>query len=131
VQKYLFQEIFYRLFLENHKPDAMVLIKESLPGTLLKTGIKEKELFKLPFYKELFKREMKNIGFSVELVHASKNEEKSPQFESIQVSNAGIVLIQPFLKKFFGKLGLVEGKDFQNEFCRERAVCLLHYLGTG
>lgn len=109
----------------------MGLIKESLPGAMLKTGIKEKDFLELPFYNEMYKGKKKKIEYSVDIGQASKEEEKYSPFESIQVINAGIVLLHPFLKKFFSKLGLVEGKDFQNEFCRERAVCLLHYLGTG
>jgi len=131
VQKYLFQEIFYRLFIEDHKPEAMGLIKESLPGMGIKTGIKEKDLLKLPFYNELYKGEKKKFKYSLDNGPASKDEEKSSQFESIQVSNAGIVLLHPFLKKFFSKLGLMEDMYFQNDFCLERAVCLVRNLVKG
>lgn len=48
-----------------------------------------------------------------------------------QVYNAGMVLLWPFLGRFFRKLGLVEGNDFRDESARMRAIQLLEYLVTG
>jgi len=47
------------------------------------------------------------------------------------IQNAGIVLIHPFLSRFFAKLELLESNDFKDEVARHKAVLLLHYLATG
>ncbi len=47
------------------------------------------------------------------------------------ISNAGVILLHPFLPEFFGKLGLCQGPSFKDEWSRGMAVCLLHHLVTG
>jgi contractile injection system tape measure protein len=48
--------------------------------------------------------------------------------EGIYVDNAGLVLLHPFLPRFFEALG-VAGED--KILKPDRALCLLHYLATG
>jgi hypothetical protein len=48
-----------------------------------------------------------------------------------QIPNGGIVLLHPFLSRFFEKLGLMEHGKFRSSNCQQRAVCLIHYLATG
>ena len=50
-----------------------------------------------------------------------------PQF----LANAGMVLLHPFLRKFFEKLGLLEGSVFMDFDSQCKAVLLLHFLATG
>ncbi len=52
---------------------------------------------------------------------------ESPQF----FSNAGVVLLHPFLSTFFKKLGLLEENDFIDFNARSKAIILLHFLATG
>ena len=48
--------------------------------------------------------------------------------EGVFIDNAGLVLLHPFLQRFFEQLGIAsEDKLLQPE----RALCLLHYLVTG
>jgi hypothetical protein len=48
--------------------------------------------------------------------------------EGVYVECAGLVLLHPFLPRFFEALGIAaDGKILQPE----RALCLLHYLATG
>ncbi|MDX2070793.1 MAG: contractile injection system tape measure protein [Haliscomenobacter sp.] len=47
------------------------------------------------------------------------------------IQNAGIVLLHPFLAQFFKRLELCEGLEFKDDWSRQKAICLLHYLGTG
>lgn len=47
------------------------------------------------------------------------------------VQAAGVILLHPFLLRFFRQLNLCEENVFTNEACRQKAVCLLHYLATG
>lgn len=51
--------------------------------------------------------------------------------EGIFVLLAGIVLIHPFLPAFYERLGLMEGGQFRDASCQERAVHLLYFLATG
>ena len=45
--------------------------------------------------------------------------------------NAGIVLLHPFLKNLFTRLGLVKDNVFVDEDARVTCIYLIHYLGTG
>jgi len=47
------------------------------------------------------------------------------------VSNAGIILLWPFLTQFFSQLGLISEKKFYSVQARQKAILLLQYLGTG
>lgn len=46
----------------------------------------------------------------------------------ISVNNAGLVLIWPFVTRFFEQIDLLENGQFVDEGCRNRAVYLLQYL---
>ena len=47
------------------------------------------------------------------------------------IPNAGIVLLHPFLKRFFTALKLVKENEFIDKSAQQRAVHLLQYLATG
>lgn len=47
------------------------------------------------------------------------------------IANAGVILLHPFLPRFFSKLELSEGPSFKDEPSRGMAICLLHHLATG
>ncbi|AYL94531.1 contractile injection system tape measure protein [Mucilaginibacter celer] len=49
----------------------------------------------------------------------------------IYVSQAGLVILHPFLEYFFKDFGLLQDNDFVDLPARQLAVHLLHYLGTG
>lgn len=51
--------------------------------------------------------------------------------EAFYVSNAGLVILHPFLEPYFSGLELMHKKNFLNEELHARAVLLLHYLVTG
>lgn len=51
--------------------------------------------------------------------------------QGIYIQHAGIVLLHPFLPRFFQNLALVEGANFKDEEAMGKAVHLLHYLTTG
>lgn len=48
--------------------------------------------------------------------------------ENIYVQNAGMVILWPFLTRFFRNLGFLDGDDFKGDAERERAVFLLQFL---
>lgn len=51
--------------------------------------------------------------------------------DDFSVSNAGLVLLNPFLEHLLNDLGALDEGTFPNEQCQERTVCLLHYLASG
>jgi len=51
--------------------------------------------------------------------------------DPIYIPNAGLVILAPFLPRFFQQLGMVEDGSFIPASDAERAVHLLQYLGTG
>lgn len=51
--------------------------------------------------------------------------------EGIYVINAGIILLHPFLQRFFTNLGLIKEKHFTDGLAQQKALQLLHYLATG
>lgn len=50
---------------------------------------------------------------------------------SIEVNNAGLVLILSFLSRFFENIGIAKNKEFLSEEKQHYAVYLLHYIATG
>ncbi|MBY5956704.1 hypothetical protein KUV50_01060 [Membranicola marinus] len=71
---------------------------------------------------------VKGIQSSEIMDEGQKYEEmESPQF----LKNAGIILLHPFLHRFFRKLELVEDQQFKDYYTRSKSVYLLHFLGTG
>jgi hypothetical protein len=50
---------------------------------------------------------------------------------SFFISNAGLVLLNPFLPAFFETLGLIENNAFRDAGSTQRAIHLLEYLVTG
>lgn len=51
--------------------------------------------------------------------------------DALPIHNAGLVILAPFLPRFFQQLGMVEDGFFITASDAERAVHLLQYLGTG
>jgi len=50
---------------------------------------------------------------------------------SIEISNAGLVLILSFLSRFFDNIGIAKNREFISETEQHYAVYLLHYIATG
>ena len=49
----------------------------------------------------------------------------------ITVSNSGIVLIGPYIKTLFTRLGLLIDNEFTNKESQKKAVLLLHFIASG
>jgi hypothetical protein len=50
--------------------------------------------------------------------------------DEIYIGNAGLVVLWPFLERFFERLGLVQDKGFRHEAARSRAAGLLQYVAA-
>lgn len=51
--------------------------------------------------------------------------------DEIYIENAGMVILWPYLLKFFEHLKLVENNEFKNRKCSDKAMHLLQYLVSG
>jgi hypothetical protein len=50
--------------------------------------------------------------------------------DAVYIFNAGLVILHPYLSRYFDVLGLMEGREFRDEESADRAVHLLQYLAT-
>ncbi len=62
---------------------------------------------------------------------AGKKERAKVPEEGLFVNHAGLVILHPFLNRFFTYLELVNDYAFIDEMKRHQAMILLHYLATG
>jgi hypothetical protein len=78
------------------------------------------------------KRKLKAINELNETAESKERQEEimDPE-EGITVFNAGLVLLWPFLSRFFSLLGLSNANDFLGDAERARAIQLTQYLVTG
>ncbi|HEY9342691.1 MAG TPA: contractile injection system tape measure protein [Hanamia sp.] len=51
--------------------------------------------------------------------------------KSIYINNAGLIILHPFLQNLFTATGLLQLKNFKDNFCKQKAVHLLQYLVNG
>jgi hypothetical protein len=63
--------------------------------------------------------------------HGTGHRDPFSASEELYVSNAGLILLWPYLSRFFGILDLAGGGRFVDDAAAERAVLLLQYLAAG
>jgi hypothetical protein len=51
--------------------------------------------------------------------------------DEIYISNAGLVILWPFLSQFFARLELLDGRQFRDYAAQQRAIALLQHIATG
>ncbi|HEY4968096.1 MAG TPA: contractile injection system tape measure protein, partial [Puia sp.] len=81
----------------------------------------------------LFERKTEKSS-AIEAPRSAEDESglnKTLEEEGIFLSNAGLVLLHPFLSSFFNRLGLLEDGRFIDPASQHKALHLLHYLATG
>ncbi len=77
------------------------------------------------------------IGQDRVLLPGRKKTIKPAQFDheaavsEIYIENAGLILLWPYLDRFFKHFGLLGNNRFVDEAAAMRAICLLQYLATG
>jgi len=64
------------------------------------------------------------------LIAVSSSRKLALEVEEMYVHNAGVVLLWPFLDRFFSALGLVQQRQFKDRAAQERAILLIEYLAT-
>lgn len=71
----------------------------------------------------------KDLQQQIRNLQSSKENASFPE-EGLYLSNAGLVLLHPYLLLFLRKLGLCEGDTFVSVNAREKAVHLMQYLAS-
>lgn len=66
-----------------------------------------------------------------DLVTATRTHAGDEAHDAVSVANAGLVLLWPFLPRFFAGLGLIEDEQFRDVAAQHRAAALLYYLASG
>ncbi len=59
------------------------------------------------------------------------NDNRITKEEALFCRYAGLVLLHPFFKHLFNRLGLLNEEKFRDEMARAKAAVLLHYVATG
>lgn len=111
---------------------AKTLLREPLPARLhaalrsLQSGLTGHSQ-SLPDLKAI--QRISNQANALLQGNKGKSAPREPEKElSIYVKNAGLVLLWPFIQRFFQNLGLVEGREFVSPAAHGRAVLFLQYL---
>lgn len=117
----LFEELEYQLSLTakakaKFRKELLAKAKEIDNGTakLMETAVGELDKQK----PENFKKREESQATDGQLKHS----------ENIYIKNAGLVLVWPYLQRFFENLKLVRNGEFISRKDREKAVCLLQSL---
>lgn len=117
-----------RLLFSNNFP-ARQLYSKKVESFLLKNKIEASSL------KQIIKENNKGQDKLKEDISTKDLIEKDRKIkvneDGIYVSNAGIVLLHPFLNSFFKNLYLVREEDFIDSVSQLKALHLLYYLATG
>ncbi len=100
------------------KPDSQLPIPE--PNQIEKNKIEKKtQINNEPFQKK------------IEANTSEPTFKDIPEGSGYYIPNAGMILMHPFISRFFKKFDLLEKGQFKDENARQRAIHLLQYLATG
>jgi hypothetical protein len=114
--------------LETPSPEAW---SDQMRG-LLQTALEKRQL--VPAALKPWLSELAAAGVNLTLPRPEPEEVplslSLAEAEELYVDNAGLVILWPFLTHFFARLGLLDGKQFQDTAAQQRAVGLLQVLAT-
>lgn len=141
----VWRNILKEVILQHQKSNTAILLSRAInqptfkPWLPLLTRNLEKESKKLPLLSQWWSEMKANIPATDHYAGPPINKplpqvapiSTEPDKNGYFIQNAGIVLLHPFLVQFFKRLELCEGLEFKDDWSRQKAICLLHYLGTG
>lgn len=76
------------------------------------------------------------VNIAEELREREKREEENllltdgETAEAFYINNAGIVLLNVYMKRLFSRFDLLDKKEFKTDEAREKAIYILHYLAS-
>ncbi len=146
----LWESVFEQVILKRRKLDGNSIMAMLLHHSELAVfESKFKEVAKsarttYPLIKQIVQFDIKNKSKSILLDEVKTSEEYPDNRSALQkeivlsdeetlsdiqfVKNAGLVLLHPFLFRFFEKMKLMVGDTFKDFYCQSKAVLLLHFL---
>ncbi|HFA48325.1 MAG TPA: hypothetical protein ENJ95_04820 [Bacteroidetes bacterium] len=126
-----------RLSVYFNKKNALLIILEAACKTTTKENFYLKTIAghidsNIGFYKKNKEtKETRDAGFFKNKKENTNKDNGPKEEKEIYADHAGIVLLHPFLGRFFDNIELLENKVFKNEKSAETAVHLLYFLATG
>jgi hypothetical protein len=111
---------------KTERPDE-VAHKQALSAEEIKPVVGDKELLQIPGTEAGTIENSKDILSKL----TDKKNKTGSEEEAIFVSNAGLIILHPFLPELFRHCGWLEKNRFTNEYTQTMAVYALHYLATG
>jgi hypothetical protein len=101
--------------------------KQTLSAEETEPEVEDKELLQIPGTETGTIEKSKDILSKLE----DKKTKTGSEEEAIFVSNAGLIILHPFLPELFRHCGWLEKNTFINEYTQTTAIYALHYLATG
>ncbi len=80
---------------------------------------------------KIFIEDRKSITDAPELITKKEKQKTEQVREPLYVTNAGLVILHPFLPSLFVNTGYTEKKEWLSEEVQYRAIALMQYLVTG
>ena len=105
-------------------------IKRAISNSLDEYSEEEKDLGDGIYTRGDSSEEEKDLGDGI-YTRDDSSEEETDLDEDIYIGNAGLVLLSPYLPRYFESLGLVEGRVFKDRHAAERGVHLLQFMLDG
>ncbi|MFZ6010884.1 MAG: contractile injection system tape measure protein, partial [Bacteroidota bacterium] len=104
--------------------EAIQLIEREMANPVEPSGRSQRKLR----LKEQVRNEIKRLQR-----HQSQKKERGEGDENtaIYISNAGLVLLHPYLAHLFAQCGLLNNHVFNNQEAAQRAIVMLHYACSG
>jgi len=101
-------------------------------GSLLNSAGAIKPTDGRSFFKDINStKDKKQSSGNTKQIYQERKNKINPETERLEVDNAGLVLIAPFLPIFFDALGLLKEKTFITPQASERAALILQFMATG
>lgn len=114
----------------------LVGLEKEFVNHLLKAFSKPQKEF---IHKLVQRYRLKFVSLASEIDEAEKRdnelhikiEDSGKDNASYFVNNAGLVLLNPYIKRLFTRFELTSNKTFVSDFAREKAMHILQYIATG
>lgn len=76
-------------------------------------------------------QEMMKMELERQQEEEKRRQELPPEFDKTYITNAGLVILHPFISTYFSRLNMLDKGDFISDEMRQRGVHLLQYLAYG
>ncbi|NHN24078.1 hypothetical protein FIA58_000175 [Flavobacterium jejuense] len=122
-----FEKLLVNLDLEQNKnKQELALAKTSLEKS--SASLTETLLLPIAQHVQLIQKTIQKLQPEAKPMVIEQLQSSFEDTDFITVQNAGLVLLWPFLPRFFENLELLNQKEFKDVFAKNKAACLLQYI---